>query len=65
MPEPGDVNGWVAEAVEDARTLCSTVKAAAEAGVPDALLLPALLDVFREQGMLPDMDFGSILGMFR
>lgn len=48
-----------------ARELCDSVKAATEAGVSDALLLPALLGVFREAGMLPDMDFGSLMGMFR
>lgn len=65
MPEAGDVDGWLAQATEEARTLCTTVKAAAENGVPDALLLPALLDVFRSEGMLPDLDFGSLLGMLR
>ena len=65
MPESGDTNGWLAECAEDARTLCRTVKAASEAGVPDALLLPALLDVFRAEGMLPDLDFSSLLGMLR
>jgi hypothetical protein len=64
-PEPGDTDGWLAEVKEDAGTLCLTVKAATESGVPDALLLPALLDVFREHGMLPDLDFGSLLGLLR
>ena len=61
MPEPGDTDGWLAEVAEDATTLCTTVKAAAEAGVPDALLLPALLAVFREQGMIPE-NMGGLLG---
>ena len=50
---------------ERGRALCEAVKAANEAGVSEALLLPALIDVFREAGMLPDLDFGSILGMLR
>jgi hypothetical protein len=56
---------WLAEVQAQGRGLCSTVKAATEAGVPDALLLPALIEVFREAGMLPDLDFSSILGMLR
>lgn len=47
------------------RALCEAVKEANEAGVSEALLLPALIDVFREAGMLPDIDFASILGMLR
>lgn len=50
---------------ERGRSLCEAVKAANEAGVSEALLLPALIDVFREAGMLPDIDFGTILGMLR
>lgn len=56
-----DQDAWLAEVSEDARTLCTTVKAATEAGVPDALLLPALLAVFREEGMVPE-NLGGILG---
>jgi hypothetical protein len=65
MPEPGDVDGWLALASEQARALCATVKEASVAGVPDALLLPCLLDVFRAEGMLPDLDFGTLLGMLK
>lgn len=50
----------------EARHLCAATKAATEGGVPDALLLPALVAVFREAGMLPEsLDFGSLLGMLR
>lgn len=62
MPEDG-AQAWVTRVEEDARTLCSTVKEATAAGVPDALLLPALVAVFREAGMLPDFDFSAVLGM--
>lgn len=47
------------------RELCAAVREANEAGVSEALLLPALIGVFREAGMLPDLDFDSILGMLR
>jgi hypothetical protein len=56
---------WVGLVEAKARELCDSVKGATEAGVSDALLLPALLDVFRQAGMLPDLDFGSLLGMLR
>jgi hypothetical protein len=58
-----NAQAWVALVEEDARNLCTTVKDATEAGVPDALLLPALIAVFREAGMLPDLDFSGLLGM--
>ena len=48
-----------------ARELCESVKRASDAGVPDSLLQPRLMEVFREAGMLPDLDFGTILGMLR
>lgn len=63
MPDEDNAQAWVARVEEDARALCSTVKEATEAGVPDALLLPALVAVFREAGMLPDFDFSAVLGM--
>lgn len=48
-----------------ARDLCDSIKSAQEAGVSEALILPALIAVFREAGMLPEgLDFGSLLGMF-
>ncbi len=56
---------WVALVEERGQELCSAVKAATEAGVSDALLLPALIGVFRDAGMLPDLDFGGLLGMLR
>lgn len=66
MPESEEnARAWLALVEEDARSLCSTVKEATEAGVPDSLLLPALIAVFREAGMLPDFDYASILGMLR
>jgi hypothetical protein len=58
-----NTQAWLERVEEDARSLCSTVKDATEAGVPDALMLPALIAVFREAGMLPDFDYGSLLGM--
>lgn len=64
MPDE-NTQAWLERIEEDARTLCDTVKAATEAGVPDALMLPCLLAVFREAGMLPDFDYGSLLGMLR
>lgn len=66
MPEQGLTEHEHLAVVEaQARDLCTAVKDATEAGVSDALLLPTLLAVFREAGMLPDMDFGSLLGMLR
>lgn len=50
---------------QDAQALCNSVQEAAAAGVPDALLLPALMAVFRDAGMLPDIDFASLLGMLK
>lgn len=56
---------WVALVEAKGRELCSAVKDATEAGTSDALILPALIGVFREAGMLPDLDFGSLLGLLR
>jgi len=39
---------------QDARSLAESVHAAADAGVPYVVLLPALITVFREMGMMPD-----------
>jgi len=55
----------IAEVESRGRELCRAVKGANEAGVPDSLLLPALMAVFREAGMLPDFDFAPLLGMLR
>lgn len=44
----------VAACRESATKLASDVKAAADAGVPPIILLPTLLSVFREAGMMPD-----------
>lgn len=60
-----DERELVAAVERRAEELCGAVKTASEAGVSDALLLPALVAVFRDAGMLPDLDFGSILGMLR
>jgi hypothetical protein len=60
-----NAEAWLVLVEEDARKLCTTVKEATEAGVPDALMLPALIAVFREAGMLPDFDFSAVLGMLR
>lgn len=50
----------------EAEHLCLAVKAADRAGVPDALMFPALVSVFREAGMLPEsLDLGGLLGMLR
>jgi hypothetical protein len=57
------VQAWVQRVEEDGRSLCETVKAATEAGVPDGLLLPALVGVFREAGMLPDFDVGGLMAV--
>lgn len=65
-PEQGLTEAQWVEAVElHGRALCDTVKAAAEAGVPDALLLPALIAVFHEAGMIPDLDFMGLLQQLR
>ena len=64
MPDSEEaVRAWVQRVEEDATTLCASVKAATEAGVPDGLLLPALVAVFREQGMIPDSLSGMLGGM--
>ena len=55
----------LAEVQRAAEHLCDTVQAAEAAGVSSALLLPRLLAVFQAAGMLPDLDFGSLLGMLR
>lgn len=50
----------------DAAALAASMHAAVNAGVSQALLLPALFNVFREAGMLPEsLDLGSLLGMLR
>ncbi len=50
----------------EARHLCLAVKEANDHGVSDALLLPALVSVFREAGMIPEsLDLGSLFGMLR
>ena len=62
MTAPDEV---LLEAVEDrARELCSAVHAATDGGVSTALLLPSLLAVFKDAGMLPaDLNIGSLMGM--
>lgn len=48
----------------DGHALAASTKAALEAGVSEALVLPALFEVFAEAGMMPaGLDLGSILGM--
>lgn len=50
----------------DGTALAGSVKAALEGGVSEALVLPALFEVFAEAGMMPaGIDLGSILGMLR
>jgi hypothetical protein len=50
----------------EARHLCEATRAASEGGVPDGLLLPALVAVFREAGMIPEsLDLGALFGMLR
>lgn len=44
----------VADVERDARTLAESLKAANEAGVSPALILPRLVLVFREAGMMPE-----------
>lgn len=49
---------------EDAAKLSGSVRAAEDAGVSPALVLPALFSVFKEAGMLPEsLDIGSLMGM--
>lgn len=56
----------VADVEEKATALCDSIKQATEAGVPDALVLPALFAVFKQAGMLPDsLDLGMLAGLFR
>lgn len=66
-PSPEARRAALLEVVEvEARHLCEATRAATEGGVPDALLLPALVSVFREAGMIPDgLDLGSLLGLLR
>jgi hypothetical protein len=56
----------ISEMERRGRELCEAVQRAEDAGVPPALLLPALMAVFREAGMLPDafasLDLGALLG---
>jgi hypothetical protein len=48
----------------DAEKLCASVRAAEDAGVSPALVLPTLFQVFKDAGMLPDgLDIGGLLGM--
>ena len=48
------------------RALCEAVHTALEGGVSQALLLPTLLGVFREAGMIPEgLDLDMIMGMLR
>lgn len=65
-PGPEQQRRYIEEMEACGRMLCDAVKRANEAGVPDALLLPALIAVFRDAGMLPDafssLDLGTLLG---
>lgn len=48
------------------RDLCNAVHAAIDGGVSQALLLPSLLSVFREAGMIPqDLDLSGLMGLLR
>ena len=50
----------------DAEKLSASVRAAEDAGVSPALVLPALFSVFKEAGMLPEsLDIGALMGMLR
>lgn len=50
----------------NAALLCASIKSANAAGVSDALLLPALISVFREAGLFPaDLDLGSLFALIR
>ena len=54
----------LAQVRSDAQTLCASVRAAEDAGVSPALVLPVLFEVFRDAGMLPEgLDIGGLLGM--
>lgn len=45
----------------DAGKLCESTTAAVGGGVPEALLLPALVSVFQKAGMFPEMDLVGLL----
>ena len=61
-----DEEVYVAAVETHARALCDALHEATAAGVSNALVLPALVGVFREAGMIPqDLDLGSIMGMLR
>ena len=61
-----DQASMVSDVEEKATALCDSIKQATEAGVPDALVLPALFAVFKEAGMLPEaLDLGMLAGLFR
>lgn len=61
-----DTAAMVSEVEEKAAALCDSIKQATEAGVPDALVLPALFATFKAAGMLPEsLDLGMLGGLFR
>ena len=59
-----DQAAMVSDVEKKATALCDSIKQATEAGVPDALILPALFAVFKEAGMLPDLDLTMLAGLF-
>lgn len=49
-----------------ARALCEAVNVAIRNDVSQALLLPSLISVFREAGMIPqDLDLSGLMGLLR
>lgn len=55
----------VAHVEECARQLCAAIRESREQGA-DALVFPALIGVFRDEGFFPaDLDLGSLMGMLR
>lgn len=61
-----DQAAMVSDVEGKAAALCESIKRATEAGVSDALVLPALFAVFKEAGMLPEaLDLGMLAGLFQ
>ena len=55
----------VARVEATARDLCAAIRESRESGA-DALVFPALIGVFRDEGFFPaDLDLGSLMGLLR
>lgn len=57
-----EIQAQIENVKRDARTFLETLKAAVDAGVPQAVLMPELLVILRESGMMPETGMLSSLG---